>query len=580
MAAAASEARPAARGGPSGASLAVLGLLVLVAYLVGAPLIGLIVGSLTDTPPGEPPHFTLATLRDAYGDVGHLASLGNSLVFATLTATLVLVIGAALAWAAARTDAAVRRFVDLFALAPMLIPSVMFVAGWVLLLGPKNGLINLFCVAYLGFATPPFDIYSFSGMIWVATLQEIPLAFLWLFPAFRALNPDLEEAALVAGAGPGRVLWRISLPLLRPALVSAWIIFFVYALGALMVPLMIGLPARIILYATEIYLAAQRVPSDLNLASAYSLVILATTAVGVHAYRRTTRDTARFATVTGKAFRPRITPLGIWRLPVTGAAVLVLFLAAGLPMLVLAWNAFLPYPQAPSAQSIALMTMKNFSAALAYGPAVQALATSLWLGFVAGLVATALGALIAWCTLRLRHPRGMIAALDQLATAPIAAPGMIVGVSLLWVYLLLPVPIYGTPWLLLIAYVTLHLPYAVRICASGIAQLHVELEEGGRVAGGSWLFVFRRVVLPLMATSVLSSILYVGLRSFREYAASIFLVAPGTQVFSVLVLDMWDTGNFGMLSAYVTMVMVLLAAIIGVFSWLMRRVGARLADGA
>lgn len=161
----------------------------------------------------------------------------------------------------------------------------------------------------------------------------------------------------------------------------------------------------------------------------------------------------------------------------TGAAVLVLFLAAGLPMLVLAWNAFLPYPQAPSAQSITLMTMKNFSAALAYGPAVQALATSLWLGFVAGLVATALGALIAWCTQRLRRPRGMIAALDQLATAPIAAPGMIVGISLLWVYLLLPVPIYGTPWLLLIAYVTLHLPYAVRICASGIAQLHVSAGE-------------------------------------------------------------------------------------------------------
>jgi len=569
----------APRIGPSGANWAVLALFALVAYLVGAPLCGLIFGSLTDTPPGEPPHFTLDTLIDAYGDPDHLVSLVNSLVFATLTATLVLAIGAALAWAAARTDAAVRRFVDLFALAPMLIPSVLFVAGWVLLLGPKNGLINLFCVAYLGFAAPPFDVYSFSGMVWVATLQEIPLAFLWLWPAFRALNPDLEEAALIAGAGPGRVLWRISLPLLRPALISAWIIFFVYALGALMVPLMIGLPARIILYSTEIYLAAQRVPSDLNLASAYSLIILATTAFGVHAYRRATRDTARFATVTGKAFRPRIAPLGVWRLPVTAGAVLVLFLSAGLPMLVLAWNAFLPYPQAPSPQSLDLLTLKNFSIALAYGPAVQALMTSLWLGFVAGLLATVLGALIAWCTQRLRRPALMIAALDQLATAPIAAPGMIVGVSLLWVYLLLPLPIYGTPWLLLIAYVTLHLPYAVRICASGIAQLHTELEEGGRVAGGSWLFVFRRVVLPLMATSFLSSLLYVGLRSFREYAASIFLTAPGTQVFSVLVLDMWDTGNFGMISAYATMVMVLLTAIIGVFSWLMRRIGTRLAGG-
>lgn len=554
-----------------------LGLLAVVAYLVCAPLAGIVLGSITDTPPGEALHFTLATLADAYGDADHLHSLGNSLVFSALTASFVLAIGGALAWAAARTDAAIRHFVDLFALAPMLVPSVLFVAGWVLLLGPKNGLINLLFVDYLGFAAPPFDIYSFSGMVWVATLQEIPLAFLWLWPAFRSLNPDLEEAALVAGAGSGRVLWRISLPLLRPALSSAWIIFFVYTLGALMVPLMIGLPARIVLYPTEIYLATQRVPTDLNLASAFSLAVLATSAFGVYAYRRATRDAGRFATVTGKSFRPQITRLGIWRLPVTLFAAAILLLAAGLPILVLAWNALLPYPQAPSAHSLRLLTLANFSTALAYGPAIEALVTSLWLGFAAGLVATFLGALIAWCTLRLRRPAGLLAILDQLATAPIAAPGLIVGVSLLTVYLMLPVPIYGTPWLFLIAYVTLHLPYAVRICSSGLVQLHLELEEAGRVAGASWPFVFRRIVFRLMAPSLLSSLLYVTLRSFREYAASIFLAVPGTQVFSVLVLDMWDTGNFGMLSAYVTMIFVVLAAVIGLFSWLTRRAGMRLA---
>ena len=572
--------RPARAAIVSGKVWLLLLLLAVVAYLVGAPLAGLVLGSLTDTPPGDPPHLTLATLAEAYGDRDHLRSLANSLAFSGLTATLVLIVGGALAWAAARTDAAVHRFVDLFALAPMLIPSVLFVAGWVLLLGPKTGLINLFCVDYLGFARPPFDVYTFSGMVWVASLQEIPLAFLWLYPAFRALNPDLEEAALVAGAGAARVLWRVSLPLLRPALVSAWTIFFVYAMGSLMVPLMIGLPPRIILYATEIYLAAQRAPSDLNLASAYSLVILATTALGIYAYRRSTQDMARFATVTGKAFRPRIVALGAWRLPVTLAAAVILFLAAGLPILVLAWNAFLPYPQAPSAASLKLVSLRNFGAALAYGPALEALANSLWLGFAAGLIATLLGALIAWCTQRLKRPAALIAALDQLATAPIATPGMIVGVSLLWVYLQLPLPIYGTPWLFLIAYVTLHLPYAVRICASGIAQLHPELEEAARVAGAGWVFVFRRVVFQLMAPSLLSSALYVSLRSFREYAASIFLSTPGTPIFSVLVLDMWDTGNFGMLSAYVTMVIVLLVAIVSLFSWAMRRVGAPLAGRA
>jgi iron(III) transport system permease protein len=554
----------------------VLALLALVVWLVGAPMAGLVVGSITDSAPGTSPRYTLSTLASAYADLEHLRSLVNSLVFAALTATLVLVIGAGLAWAAARTDSAVRHFVDLFALAPILIPSVVFVAGWILLLGPKNGMLNLLAMDYLGLARPLFDVYSFAGMVWVAALQEIPLAFLWLWPAFRAMNPDLEDAALIAGAGAGTTLRRISLPLLRPALLSAWIIFFIYSLGALMVPLMIGLPAKIILFSTEIYLAANRVPADLNLASAYSLLILLTTAFGVYAYRRATRDAARFATVTGKAFNPRIVRLGAWRPWVSAIAVLVLVLVAGLPILVLVWNAFMPYPQAPSLRSLRLITFGNFRAALEYGPAVKALINSLWLGFAAGAVAAVLGALIAWCTVRLRRPAWALAALDQLATMPIAMPGMIVGVSLLWFYLMVPLPIYGTGWVLLIAYVTLHLPYAVRICASGLAQLHRELEEAGRVAGASWLAVLRRIIGHLMAPSLLAALLYVSLRSFREYAASIFLTAPGTQVFSVLVLDMWDTGSFNRLSAYVTMVIAILAVIVGLFSWMARRVGAQM----
>ena len=284
----AEEQAPHARFSPP--HLAVIVLLVLVVYLTAAPFLGLLLGSITDTPPGVTPHFTTETLIEAYGDYEHFRSLLNSIVFAGITATLVLILGGGLAWAAARTDSMVRHFVDLFALAPILIPSVVFVAGWILLLGPKNGFVNLFLMQYFGFTNPPFNIYSFSGMIWVATLQELPLAFLWLWPAFRAMNPDFEEAALIAGAGPSLVMRRISLPLLWPALLSAWIIFFIYSLGALMVPLMIGLPSRIILYSTEIYLATQRVPSNLNLASAYCILILVMSFLGIYAYRRSMQD--------------------------------------------------------------------------------------------------------------------------------------------------------------------------------------------------------------------------------------------------------------------------------------------------
>jgi len=553
---------------------AVIALLAVLVYLIGTPLFGLLLGAVTDSPPGVAPHFTLASLLEAYGDLRHYQSLLNSLLYAGITATLVLIVGGGLAWAAARTDSAVGRFADSFALIPILIPSVVFVAAWVLLLGPRNGFLNLLAVNAFGIPAP-FNVYSFAGIIWVSVLQELPLAFLWLWPTLRAMNPEFEEAALAAGASPGIVLRRISLPLLRPALVSAWIIFFIYTLGALMVPLLIGLPARIIFYSTEIYLAAHRVPSDLNLASAYSLLVLFTACFGIYAYRRATRDIGRFVTVTGKAFKPHITKLGRWRPIVTSFAVVILLLAGGLPILVLVWTAFLPYPQIPSARAVQLLTLANFRKALDYGPTMRALINSLWFGLASGVIGTILGALIAWCTTRLREPAWALGALDQLATVPIAMPGMLVGVSLLWFYLMVPLPIYGSPLLFIIAYVTLHLPYAVRICASGIAQLHPELEEAGAMSGARWDKVFLRIVARMLAPTLLASLLYVSLRSFREYAASLFLATPGTEVFSVLVLDMADTGNFSMLSAYVTLVLGVLAVIVGAFSLVARRIGVQ-----
>ena len=259
-----------------------IALVVTVGWLIVPPLAMLVYGSVTDTPPGVAPHFTPDN-RPRVRAIANLVALWRSVLYAAATATLVLVIGGFLAWLVERTDSRVRGFADLFALAPILMPSVLLISGWILLLGPKSGMINLIARDWFGLPQPVFDIYSFWGMVWVGTLQELPLAFLWLWPAFRAMNPDLEEAALIAGAGFLTTLRRITLPLLRPTLIGAWIIFFIYSLGALLVPLMIGLPAKILLYSTEIYLAYRRVPSDLNLASAYSLMFLLVTVVSIWA---------------------------------------------------------------------------------------------------------------------------------------------------------------------------------------------------------------------------------------------------------------------------------------------------------
>jgi iron(III) transport system permease protein len=551
-------------------------LALIVGYLVVPPLAVLILGSLTDTPPAVPPHYTWETLEAAYGEPRGYRALLMSIVYSAIVATLVLIIGSFLAWVVERTNSRVRVIADLFALAPILMPAVVMVSGWILLLGPRAGLINLIAVEYLGFKTAPFDVYTFQGMIWVGMLQELPLAFLWMWPAFRSMNPELEEAALTSGAGMFTVLRRITIPMLKPTLLAAWIIFFIYALGALSVPILLGLPGRVFLYATEIYLAAARVPSNLNLASAYSLIFLFVSVFGVFAYQRATSDSSRYATIKGKAFRPRLISVGPWQWLITACAVILLLLVAILPMLVLVWNAFMPYPQAPSWKSLELFTTRNFARAFSYEPAKRALVNSLLLGIGAGVIATVIGALIAWCVLRGRRLRFAIAILDQLATAPIAIPAVIFGVGLLWLYLVLPLPIYGTLWILLIAYVTLHLPYATRICISGLSQLDRELEEAGQVAGAGWWVVFRRIVLVLIGPSILTSVVYVALRSFREYAASIFLVSPGTEVFSVLVLALWEGGDSNVLSAYVTCVMFLLIALVWLGNFIARRTAIRL----
>jgi iron(III) transport system permease protein len=559
------------------AQAVVVGLLALaIFYLVLPPLGALVLGALTSSPRPELQTLATGTLIRAYSAGTTYSSLLNSLIYASSIATIVLVIGGFLAWLVERTDSGIRRLTGLFTIAPLLIPAVLLISGWIMLAGPGAGLINQVFRDYFGFDHPVVNLLSFGGMIWVGVLQELPLAFLWMWPAFRSANPALEEAALVSGASTWTTVRRILIPILRPTLVAAWVIFFVYSLGMLMVPLLIGLPSRIFLFSTEIFLAARRVPPDLNLAAAYCLLLVAVTFVGIYVYWRATGDASRFVTVTGKGYRPFRITLGVWQIPLTAGAILLLLVMAGLPLAVVVWNAFMPYPHAPNFRSLHLATLDNFVAAWQYGPATRAVVNSLVLGIGAGLVTTAIGGPLAWCILRMHAYRRIINVLDMLSTAPIAIPGLIVGVSLLWLYLLLPLPIYGTHWILLIAYVTLHLPYAVRICASALTQVHPELDEAAYVAGAGWWTTLRRILTPLISQSVIVSVMYVMLRSFREYAASIFLTGVGTEVFSVLVLDMWEGGNYGVLAAYVTMVLGLLIAAVLAFNFVSARTGIKI----
>ncbi len=550
-----------------------LGFASLVCLTVGTlvlpPLMMIVFGGLTDSEPGNRPNFTTATLHNAFGEPVVYQSLMNSLIYAVTTSVLAVVIGGALAWLVERTDGAPRSLVQLLSVVPVLLPAVVFCSAWIMLLNPTSGPINVLWKAIFPGADP-LNAYSFGGMIFVGTLQELPLAFLWMWPAFRSMNPLLEESGLMSGASLFTVTRRITIPLLLPAILAALLICFITSLSALSVPLMMGVPGGIILYSTEVYFAITRIPSDLNLASAFCFLFLAMTLLSLYAYRRALGDTGRYAVVTGKAYMPRRIALGPWRVLTQTICYVVFLMLAVLPMFVIVWNAFMPFPQVPSLAGLARFTTGNFAAALNYGPAVRAVMNSLILGLAAGGIATMLGLAIAIVQQRSEHTR-LANIADQLGTAPITFPGILVGVSLLWTFLTVPIPIYGTRWILLIAYVTMFLPYAVRSCNAALTQLHKELDEAALVSGASRVTAARRILLPLLAPSLLGSVLYIFLKTFREYSASIFLTAVGTEVFSVLVLDMWSGGNSNILAAYVVMV----TAMLSVVALLMFRLSGR-----
>jgi iron(III) transport system permease protein len=400
----------------------------------------------------------------------------------------------------------------------------------------------------LSFGEAPLNIYSMLGMAWALSSHYFPLAYLALAPALRVLDTRMEEAALIAGASQAQVLRRITLPLLRPAILSALLLLLVMGMASYEVPRLIGRPARIEVFTTEIQGAIISAPPQFGVASALSLALLAICVVVVWFYRQATANADSFATITGKGYRPSTIRLGHWRWPVALAIAVLFAIAIGLPLLTLLWQSFFRNLAQPLLSSPVDATLENYRFILSYPIFLAAVKTSVLLAAMAATAVAGLTFVMAWIAQRLL-PRYAIL-LDTLAFAPIAIPGVIVGAGILIAYLMVPVGIYNTIWILLVAYVTLYLPYGMRFASSGIAQIHRELEEVAAVSGASLGQIFGRIMLPLLAPALLAGWIYVFVLAVRELGASIFLVGPGTHVLGTISLTMWEEGgSYGAVAA-------------------------------
>src|SRR5262245_14348014 len=332
---------------------------VLLAYLTLFPLVTLIYGSLKSGPPGIAGSLTLRNYLVLLENWRLPGALWNSLIFSVGSSSLAFILALYFAWMTERTNVRWRGLLYSLILVPMIVPGILTTVGWIMLFGRRSGLINLVAMNFLGLEEP-IEINNMLGMIWVQGTDQIPFAFLLLAAALRSMDPSLEEAAMVAGSGMLRTTLRITLRVLLPAILAVWMITFVRAIENFEVPALIGIPAGILVFATEVYLATKTVPTDFGLASTFAVVYLLITTVGVLLYLKWTAASEQFATITGKGFRPTVYHLGRWRTLLAWVNLLLCLIVFILPIVVVIWSSFLPFYMAPSKEALASLTLENY----------------------------------------------------------------------------------------------------------------------------------------------------------------------------------------------------------------------------
>jgi len=521
---------------------------VVTAYLVLPPLFSVVQTSLFTTKlNGELDRFTWKYYLDLLGGFQLAGPLLNTLCFSLGSAVLATLVGGIVAWVVTRTDTPLRGLGYFTAFASFGTPFILYTIGWLLLLG-RAGPVNFLLKTLLNQTKPIVNVYSLWGMIFVEALLWSPLVFLMLAASFRSMDPSLEEASAASGAGIWQTLRRISLRLMLPAFFSVVLLIFIRAFEAFEIPALIGLPGDIRVLTTSIFLDAQRMPPNYGSAGAFSVLLMLIVAGTLYFYFRVTREPARFQTITGKGYRPRLISLGRWRFVASATLLLYSFVLLVLPFLIVLWASLLPFYMQPSLEALSRLTLRNYSTAIHYPKIADSIKNSVLLGLGSATVVMGLTMIASWILVRTKLRGRWL--LDLLTTLPLLFPGIVMGLAILRFYLVVPIPIYGTLWILLIAFVTRYIPYGIRYTHAGLLQLHRELEDAAYASGASWFNCMRRIVLPLLTPSFFGGWVFVFLLSAKELSMSVLLVSPRTPVVSVAIYELWDNAQVGELAAF------------------------------
>lgn len=524
-----------------GNHLLVGAILVILGYLVLVPLILLILSGFKSTGFIFDPGLTLKHFVKVYSDQRTFMLILNTLIFAIGSLFISLGLGILFAWLTDRTNLPLRSVVRVSLILPMAFPGILLAMGWLLLASPRNGMINQYLMALFGLRNPPFNIFSFSGMIFVQGLFMTPTVYLIVSPLFRRMDPLLEEASSVAGANNFTTVRYVIFPLLFPGILAAAAYVFLVNLAVFDVPGTLGIPARISVFSSEILWWAKPsagIPNYGRVGALASIFLIAALALGIF-YSYTTRKMNKFTTVTGKGYHPKLLDLGRWKYLALGGILFYLVLSMVLPFLTLLWMSLIPFIQPFSLDKLHLVSLANYRITLGLAKVQLAITNTFLVVLITSVVAAVFSTIISWLIV---HTRGFGRwALDLLAYLPIAIPHVMLGLALIYVYLTIQfLPVYGTVWILIIAYVTTYLAFGTRTTNAAMFQLHKELEEAAHISGASRLQTLRTIVMPIIRPATLNVFVWVAAHSMRELSAAMMLRSSKSMVMSSLIWEFWS----------------------------------------
>ena len=531
-------------------------MIAVLVFLVASPTVRLLISSFQESETGR---FTLANYRDAYFNLRHLAALGNSLELGVGVALMAGLFGVPIAWAISRTDMPLKSLVRLMILGAFITPPYLGAIGWILLAGPNSGWLNKLWIMLSGETHGIFNVYSMPGLILVVSVTSFPYVFVFTNSALDLVSSEMEDAAQVLGAGKLRTALRVTLPLVLPAILGGLIISFLEAIALFGAPALIALPARFNVASTQLWQFFEY-PVRVEEAAAFAMPLLIITVL-MFWLQRSVLGRKGYATVIGKGGERRMIQLGAWRWVMLGHALLVCSLSVLLPMSVLLQAAFAK--AWGRGFSLENLTLANFHYLLfEQTQAQQTIINTFLYASVTAFAAIGLSLAIAYVVIRNLVPWSNVLAF--LCVAPFVIPGIVLAIGFYAAYAPPPLALYGTGTILILAFTTRFLPIAYTSSAASMRSINPEMEEAVRILGGGRLLAIRKVLAPLLKKSLAGAWILVFIPAARELSAAIFLVGPNSRVISVMLFDLSEEGNFEVLAALGTILLVVTLVIAAV----------------